>query len=187
MLIKQQLSVEDFTAFLDESTDFDKRYELIDGEIVEIPSNPWASHVAMRLALLLGTFLQANKIGGYLVGADGGFIINGQVFAPDVAYTRHLEKRKGFELVPPLLAVEVLSDPFSNKEQRELRRKLGHYMMAGVVVWVVDYEAKTVDVHKPNELAVGYEMGDTLTSGDILPNFKLALSDIFADEPSNEA
>lgn len=187
MLVKEKMSVEAFAAFLATAEgDTGKRFELLDGEPVPMPTNTWASYIAMRLALLLGTFLQANRIDGYLVGADGGFVVNGQVFAPDVAYTRHLSKG-GFAPEPPLLAVEVLSDPFSNKEQRDLRRKLAHYMAAGVVVWVVDYEAKTIDVHAPNQPVAGYGMGDTLTGGHVLPDFTLAVSDVFADIPSDPA
>ncbi len=186
MLVKEKMSVEAFAAFLAAAeSDMGRRYELIDGEAVAMPSNTWASYIAARLLAMLVQYVQAHKL-GYVTGADGGFVVNGQVFAPDVAYTRQVSKR-GFTPVPPLLAVEVLSDPFNNAEQRELRRKLAHYMVAGVVVWVVDYEARTLEVHAPNQAVLVYGVGDTLTGGELLPGFTLAVGDLFADAPSDEA
>jgi Uma2 family endonuclease len=96
--------------------------------------------------MFIASFIAQNGLEGYLTGEGGGYVIEEHVFAPDVAYTTQPVIRKGFAPHPPLLAVEVLSDPHNNREQSDIRRKLAVYLRAGVVVWVVDYEAEQVDV-----------------------------------------
>lgn len=176
------MTVEDFYVFANQPGNADRRYELINGEVVEVPSNPYVSVIAARIVGFLSIFLFNNKAKGHISGADGGFIIDGQVFAPDVAYIRDLPTNKGYEQVPPLLAVEVLSDPKSNTEQSDLRRKLGHYRRAGVVVWVVDYVARKIEVHLPDNTVKIYADEDKLTGEDFLPGFELAVKDIFPAE-----
>jgi len=176
------MSVEDFYTFANQPGHAERHYELIDGEVVEVPSNAYASVIASLISFYIHLFLQKNDVRGYISGEGGGFVIDGHVFAPDVAYMRDLPTDKGFEQQPPLLAVEVLSDPKSNAEQSELRRKLGHYRRAGVVVWVVDYVARKVEIHLPDNTVNIYGDEDKLTGGDVLPGFELPVKDIFPNE-----
>ena len=172
----QKMSLDAFTEFAQNA---DKMLELIDGEVIEVPSNPFASVIAMRIVTFLSMYLLQNAIEGYITGEGGGFIIDGHVFAPDVAYIDALPTNKGYEEKPPLLAVEVISDPHNNTEQTDLRRKMVHYHRAGVVVWVVDYVAEQVEVHQPDAPVKLLGMDATLDGGDVLRGFELPVRDIF--------
>ncbi len=179
---KQTVTPEAFYTFAHKRENADKRFELIDGEIIALPSNSFASVVAMRIVAFISLFLMQHKVKGYVSGEGGGYLIDGNVFAPDVAYVRELPAKKGFEPTPPPLVVEVLSDPGNSTEQTDLRRKLAFYLKAGVVVWVVDYVARQVEVHRRSESVLVLGDGDRLTGGDVLPGFTIAITDIFPDE-----
>lgn len=168
-----------FEAFVNLPENSERRFEWLDGEIIDVPSNPFVSVIAARIIVFIVTYLMQNALKGHVTAPDGGYIIDGQVFAPDVAYIDTLPTRKGYEPKPPLLAVEVISDPTNGQEQTDLRRKLVHYMRAGVVVWVVDYLAQQVEVHMPGQPVTVIGAGGTLSGGDVLPGFDLAVSDIF--------
>ncbi|MEL6149026.1 MAG: Uma2 family endonuclease [Chloroflexota bacterium] len=177
--LKKVITVSEFQTFIERDENREQRFELIDGEIVDVPSNPLVSVIAMRIVGFIFMFLQQGKVDGHVSGEGGGFIIDGQVFAPDVAYLRDIPTDKRFEHQPPLLAVEVISDPGNNAEQTDLRRKLAHYMRAGTLVWVVDYVARQVEVHQPGERVVLIGETGKLTAEGILPGFALTVSDIF--------
>jgi len=73
----------------------------------------------------------------------------------------------------------VISDPINNTEQTDLRRKLAHYRTAGVTTWVVDYVARKVEVHLPDNTVTIYDDTMKLTAEHILHGFELAIEDIF--------
>ena len=179
---QKQLTLQDFEAFTKLPENSEKRFELINGEIIEVPSNPYVSVVAGLVLFFIRLFLRQNDLPGQVTGEAGGFIIDGHVLAPDVAYVQKLPTNKGYETIPPLLAVEVISDPHNNTEQTDLRRKLIHYMRAGVVVWIVDYVARQVEVHTPEKPVAILQEDDVLTLDDILPGFELPVTDIFPTE-----
>lgn len=178
---QQKPNIQEFEAFTKLPENSEKIFELIDGEIFEVPSNPYVSVIANLIGFFIHLFLTQNNLAGHVTGEGGGFIINGHVFAPDVAYVHKLPTNKGYETTPPLLAVEVISNPHSNTEQTDLRRKMTHYMQAGVTVWVVDYIARQVEVHVAGESMALFHEEDTLVIEDILSDFKLAVKDIFPD------
>jgi len=185
--LKKNMTISEFQAFIEQPENTEKRFEFIDGEIIDVPSNPYVSVIAARIVGFLSMFLLQNKAKGHISGADGGFIINGQVFAPDVAYMRHLPTNKGFEQQPPELAVEVISDPTNSTEQTDLRRKLAHYRTAEVTIWVVDYVARKVEVHLPDNTVTIYDDTMKLTAEHILPGFELAVKDIFPTTEEDQA
>lgn len=176
---KPHITQADFEAFIKLPENSERRFELLDGEIVEAPSNPFVSMIAGIILYALHRWRDSAGQTGYITGEGGGYIINGQVFAPDVAYGQEFPTDQGFGQTPPLLAVEVISDPRSSVEQRDLRRKLAHYMQAGVVVWVVDYVTRAVDVHVPGEAVILVDETGTLDGGAALPGFELPVKDIF--------
>ncbi len=179
------LTIAEFQAFANKHERDTRRFELLDGEIIEMPSNAYSSVVANIIAYLIQHWLISTGRKGYVSGEGGGYIVNGQVFAPDVAYMRHLPTNKGYEQTPPLLAVEVISDPQSSAEQTDLRRKLVHYRQANVVVWIVDYVARQVEVHIPDQPVEVYGDAESVPGGDVLPEFTLPVKDIFPEETTN--
>ncbi len=184
--ITPQSTIADFEAFLDQPENYDQIFELINGEIVAVPSNPYVSDLAIKLSFFIRLFLMRNNREDHVTGADGGYIIQGEVYAPDTAYISQERQstlpRQGFNPGPPDLAVEVISDPKNGQEQQQLRRKVSVYLAAGVIVWVVDGEARTMEVHAPGEPMQILGVKDTLTVEKLLPGFQLPLADLFGQD-----
>ena len=179
MSARVKVTLDEFSRFTQLPENAEKRFELLESEIIEVPSNPFVSVIAARIITLLGMYLMQNDLGGYITGEGGGYIIDGHVFAPDVAYVRDMPMNKGYETTPPMLAVEVLSDPHSNIEQTDLRRKLVHYLRARVVVWIVDYVARQVEIHRPDRNVQVLGENDRLMDEDIFPSLILPVRDVF--------
>jgi Uma2 family endonuclease len=182
------LTLDDFQAYASLPENADRRLELIAGEIIDVPSNPFASNIAGLILFFIRLFLHQNGLTGTVTGPDGGFLISGQVLAPDVAYlspTRQPQPvTRGFSSVPPELAVEVISDPANTVEQRTLRRKLTIYLSAGCIVWIVDPFTRTVEVYAPGQPGLVLDETGTLTLETVLPGFALPVKDIFPAGPT---
>ncbi|KXK48889.1 MAG: hypothetical protein UZ13_03426 [Chloroflexi bacterium OLB13] len=179
----QPMTAEEFDRFALADENSERILEFIDGEIFEVPSNPYASKVSMRVGILIGVYLLKQPI-GHLTGEAGGYRVSGDRYAPDVAFVRR-EKQdevamEGHNPVPPDLAVEV-EFPTSIRSQRRLEKKLARYAADGTTVWVVYPETREVEVHAPNQPAQIVGIDGTLNGGDILPGFTLAVTDIFPE------
>jgi Uma2 family endonuclease len=181
--LRQHTTLAEFEAFVERPEKLDKRFEFIDGEIVDGPSNPYGSKIAGWILTALNLFLRDHDL-GHVTGAGGGYRVNGEVYAPDVAYISYERQselaQKGTNPTPPELAVEVISDPHNSVEQSNLRRKLAHYRRADVLVWVVDYETRLVEVHTPDNLVHLYDESMILAGSSILPGFELPVKDVFS-------
>ncbi|HEY0778602.1 MAG TPA: Uma2 family endonuclease, partial [Gemmatirosa sp.] len=80
---------------------------------------------------------------------------------------------------PPDLAVEVRSP---NDRPGEVGRKIADYLAHGVrTVWDVDPDARTITVHRPGALPRALRGDDVLDCGEVLPGFRVATRDVFAD------
>jgi Uma2 family endonuclease len=124
-----------------------RRYEIIEGELYEMPPPGWAHAVTiMNLILMLAPVVQA--LGGRIVTAPVGVFFQGaDPVEPDIVvilpgWVGTVAKR-GAEGAPDLL-VEVLSP--SNRGH-DLLTKRALYARGGVrEYWIVDPEARTVEV-----------------------------------------
>lgn len=148
-----------------------------------MPSNAYASEISRRIFGFLFIYLrQKNKI-GFLTGEAGGYQIGNDRYASDVAFVSYAKQphadKKGFNKFPPDLAVEVISDGGNRQELRNLRRKISGYLNAGTIVWVVDTDDKQVEIHQMGHHPRVLGIDDVLDAPDLLPNFKLAIKDIF--------
>jgi Uma2 family endonuclease len=158
----------------------DRDFELIAGKIVEKSvSSPRASVVAVYIMSRVVFFVDDHDL-GHVTGADGGYVVSGERYIPEGAF---ISKRRQPELsieaynpLAPDLALEVLS-PTNTDE--ETRIKVSNYLAAGTVVWLVD-PGKRVEVYRPAQPLLILGVGDTLDGGDVLPGFKLSVSDILA-------
>ena len=179
----QKMSAEEFDIFAQQPENADKLLEFINGEIVEVPSNPYVSEIANLISFFIRLFLVQNKIEGHVTGEAGGYMISGERYAPDVAFISYDRQpqlaRKGYNPNPPELAVEVISNSANIEEQRQLRMKLSGYLAAGVLVWVVNPDEQLVEVHQTGKAAYIVDATGTLTCGDVLPNFELSVKDVF--------
>lgn len=180
---RQTLTIEEFERIINLPENADKLFEFIGGEIVEVPSKPYASKVGYNVGLPVGFFVKEHKL-GHVTGEAGGYIVAGERYAPDVAFISYARQpelaREGYNPNPPDLAIEV-EFPTSTQSERNLRIKLINYLSVGTVVWVIYPETKEVEVYLPGHPAKILGLNDTLDGGDVLPGFQLAVRDIFAE------
>lgn len=180
---RQQYTGDEFEAIVNLPENADKILELIDGEIIEkMASNPYSSAVSSQIIILLGSFVKQHDL-GHVTGEAGGYRISEHNdFAPDVAFISKARQpslpRRGFNPIPPDLAVEVISpsDSFS-----DVFKKVQTYLRYGTrLVWVVDPEEQIVIVYMP---AISFTVGidGELDGGEALPGFKLRVRDIFPE------
>ena len=159
-----------------------KRFEYVGGEIVEVPTNQIASQVAARILLLIGMYLLKRPL-GHLTGADHGYAVVGERYAPDVGYIAYAtmphSTNAWFTPHPPGLAVEVVSSERGD-ENRILAVKISNYLAAGTVVWVVRPANRHVEIHAPGAPVKICRAGDSVAGGDLLPELSLKVDDIFA-------
>lgn len=177
----QRHTLEDFDAFIHLPENADRLFEFIAGEIVEVPSNPFSSEIAILIAAALLSFVRANKL-GHVTGEAGGYMVGGERYAPDVAYISSAKQpelaREGYNPNPPDLAVEVISP---TDDERPLRIKVANYLAVGVLVWVVYPITQEVEVFAPGQSVKIVTRDGTLDGGDVLPGFTLPVHTIFPD------
>jgi Uma2 family endonuclease len=161
--------------------------ELVKGEIVRMtPTGFMHGRVEHRIARALDAFLVEHKLGEIISGEVG--IYTGRnpdtVRAPDVAFISNERiakvKSKSYLDTAPELIVEVLSpdDPWS-----ELMEKLDEYFSIGVkLVWVADPRKRQVYVYQSATKVQRFDVNNTLTGGDVLPGFGVAVADLFVNE-----
>ena len=163
-----------------------RKFELVDGTLVEKIMGQKESSVAVRLIILMGNWNDREGNIGMILGADGPFhLMKKLVRIPDVSFTNwnRLPGRKvPAEAVPdvvPDLAVEVLSE---GNTRTEMERKLKEYFLSEVtVVWFVDPEKRTVRIYTSPDDVTELSAADTLSGGEVLPRFSVQVSRIFAD------
>ena len=160
-----------------------RRYELVDGTLVEKPMGSRESLLAGIFIYLLWTYLEEHDVGQALT-ADGALrLMPGLVRVPDVSFIRWEQMPDG-ELPPqpipdlyPDLAVEVLSE--SNRPG-EISRKVRDYFLSGTrLVWVIRPSDQSADVYTAPDQMCTLRGEECLDGGDLLPGFRLSLKDFF--------
>lgn len=160
------------------------RCELIRGALTMMtPAGFEHGRIVMRLGHRLESFVEPRGL-GVVCGGDPGFIISRNpdtVRAPDIAFVRMSraprQTHRGYLEGPPDLAVEVLSP---NDRPGEVRAKVQDWLTAGCeAVWVVDSQERVVSVYGPAGECQVLRSGDALNGGQLLPEFSLAVAEIF--------
>jgi Uma2 family endonuclease len=177
----RRMTVEEFERFVDLPENADRLFEYIGGEIVEVPSNPYVSKIAVRISRHLGNYVDERDL-GHVTGEAGGYMVAGERYAPDVAFISKQRQpelpQRGYNPNPPDLAVEVLSP---SNDPGDIHIKITNYTLAGTVVWLVNPAKKQVTVFTPGQPGKRASTDDILDGGDVLPGFTLAVKDIFPD------
>jgi Uma2 family endonuclease len=174
-------TAEEFEQFVNHPENIEKLFELIGGEIVEVPSNPYVSKIAGIILTFINLYLFDHKI-GHVTGEAGGYIVAGERYAPDVAFISFVRQpelvKEGYNPNPPDLAVEVVSSSRAD-ELHNLRIKVNNYLAVGTVVWVVKPDSQQVEVYVTGEPVKILRQDATIDGGDVLPGFQLKIADIF--------
>jgi Uma2 family endonuclease len=176
----KRATVEEFDQFVQLPENADRLFEYVGGEITEVVSNNYSSEIAARILIEIGIFVK-NKNMGRVTGADGGYMVSGERYIPDVAFISREKQpepsHEAYNPTPPDLAVEVLSP---SNDLSDIRIKLVNYLNAGTVVWIVDPDKKQVEVYASGQ-AKKLGLNDTLDGGAVLPGFTLPVKEILPD------
>jgi Uma2 family endonuclease len=180
-----------FEEFLDYDDGTDTRYELVDGELVEMPPE---SQVNCDLAKFFLFELAKHFPIALLAYKDIEVEVSGRRATcrlPDLLV--HTEESKAAligskrnlitrDLPPPALVIEIVS-PGTENRNRDYRYKRTEYAARGMAeYWIVDPEMKQITVCKWDEGQ--YE--DTIFKGtnriesDIVPGWELTVDQVFA-------
>lgn len=158
-------------------------YEWVDRTLVEKAMGWQESMLAGILLYWLNQFLETNNL-GLATGADGfSRLFPDTVRGPDVAFVNWSRLPQGVPAEPipdlvPNFVIEILS---SGNTRGEMARKRREYFHAGVqLVWIVDPRARTVAVYRSADNAMIADNSNNLDAGEILPGFKVNLSELFA-------
>lgn len=163
----------------------DSGYELVRGELIEMPpTGHESSSIAIRLAIRVGGFIEANHLGS-ISGADGGYVLARNpdvVVAPDFAFVRaermpESEQRKRYLELSPDFVVEVVSP---SDRYTDLNDKVMMYLNTGVrLIWVVDPARQTITSFSSRRPPSVFAAPDTIDGEDVLPGFSLPVADVF--------
>ena len=169
------------------------RFEFLEGEVVELSPNVMR-HVVVTSFLEEALKAVAHKLNKGMVFREAPFVLIDQSNwvrgsqVPDVMfitaerfeeYTKATSDwlDKPLALVPDIV-IEVVSPSDS---MSEVDRKVDLYLSDGVkIVWVVLPKGKKVHVHTAGSRTITVLQGDdTLSGGDILPEFSVKVATIF--------
>jgi Uma2 family endonuclease len=161
----------------------DKRYELDEGEMIEM-TRPAYKHnrIVQNLNADLVFYFRQRK-SGEVLNPENLFAISPTTrLAPDLAvilgdHRADLREAKVIPIIPEI-AVEVLSP---SETPRTIHRKMRQYFEAGVKeVWLIDPESRTAEVWTGPRLPEReFADSDTLQSV-LLPGFELPLETLFS-------
>jgi Uma2 family endonuclease len=158
-------------------------YEIIDGQIVEMPPETvYAAIVRSLLVSHLNHFARTNGL---------GVAVSMMLFRLDLPMDRKRwpknqplpETDDAWNVVPDL-AIEVVSP---NDFAQDLLEKVEEYFQAGVqLVWVGYPCRRRIHVYESFTQIRGLTRTDELDGGKVLPDFRLPLAELFP-EPSTSA
>jgi Uma2 family endonuclease len=176
---RTKLTVEQFDELIKLPENAHRSLEYVGGRVIEVVSNNLSSEIAAFMLIEIGVHVRARDL-GRVTGADGGYIVAGERYIPDVAFIskerQSRPSREAYNPNSPDLAVEVLSP---SNDAGDMRVKVVNYLRAGTTVWIVDYETKQVEVYSPDKPPKTLTINDILDGSDVLPGFTLALLQIF--------
>jgi Uma2 family endonuclease len=168
-------------------------YEVVDGQIVELPPmGVYECGVATILSASLVSIAKAGKLGR--VVAETMFWLNrsGKLKRrPDLAFVsaerwplaKGLPRAEAWDVVPDL-AIEVVSE---SNSANEIALKLVDYFRAGSAqVWVVYPAIRQVYLYTSATSVRIVAEPDELDGGDLIPGFRLPLTELFEAEPEGE-
>jgi Uma2 family endonuclease len=181
---KVKFTYEDYKSLPESET---KRYELLGGELVMVPSpSTYHQRISRRLEFILQSFVQERGLGEVFYAPLDVVLGEGEereVVQPDIFFI----SRERFGIIAeeeirgaPDLVVEITS-PATAQRDRTYKKTL--YARHGVKeYWIVDPEAKTIDVYTLGER--GFELvrtykADEILKSPLLEGLEVPLGEVF--------
>ncbi len=177
------MTVAEYAEWGERPENADRRTELVDGEVIDVPpAGEIHCHVIWLVVRLLNRYIDARGQGSLLLN-DSGFVVSrnpGTVRGIDVLFfaespTAPLQKL--YTARKPTLCVEVVSP---SDRPGQLQKRVTQYLKAGVpLVWVVYPEIEAVVVHRPDAVAEVFPTDAELVAEPELPGFACRVSALF--------
>ncbi len=176
---KTRMTIQEFEQFALLPENAERRFELIDGEIVEMaPGRTQNSGFGHLLTHKVFSFCETHDLPCYISGGDGDYDIQGHIICPDFAYKPTPMSDDYPDPEPPLWAVEIISP---TDKANDIRRKREIYQDAGILYWEMYPKAQKIDVYAPGQPTRTVSIDGTLDGGEVLPGFTLAARELFRD------
>lgn len=164
----------------------DGRYELVDGEVIEIGNSGMEhGYLASILNFHLSRCILPKKLGVLCDSSTAFAMKTGNKRSPDIGFVAKARlqglKRlpKGFFQGAPDLAVEVIS-PSNTFE--EIHNKLVEYFDNGCrLAWVIHPDEQSVLVYRQPQPDRLLKLADSLDGEEVVPGFTLPVSELFAE------
>ncbi len=163
----------------------DKRYELIEGELLITPSlATYHQWILKNIGYELESFIRAQKIGRVFYAPGDVYLDDENVLQPDILFISkerlNIIGEKNVQGAPDLV-VEILSE---STAYRDMVKKKKLYAKFGVKeYWIVDPEEKTVEIYSLKEGAFVLEKSfskDYTLESPFLADLKIKLPEVFA-------
>jgi Uma2 family endonuclease len=180
----QSMSVEEFLEIPEDGIS----RELIRGQIRErgmTIHNRFHAKATTKLARFLDEWLEnLPEPRGEILTGEAGFRLRGtkdSLVGADLAFVSAtlMAATESGKLIydgPPIMAVEILSP---SDTHRDIVEKVTVYLEAGVIVWLVDPDFRSVTVHKPGAISRTFFATDELTTEPELPGFSVLVAKLF--------
>jgi len=179
-----RMTAEEFFEWVHRPENTDKWFELVRGEVIELPPSMKLHGVVCGIVVYVLAGYVRKRRKGYLTSNDSGVILGRDpdtVRGPDVALYEDAQTfadlHPKYGEVPPILAVEVLSP---NDRADRVMDKIDDYLRNGVrLVWVVNPVSRSVTVYEPGQPYVRLQETQELTGGTVLLGFSCPVRDLF--------
>lgn len=166
----------------------DKRYEIIEGDLMMMVHGPNTRHqeIIGKLYRYLSQFVEDNNLGIFFIAPFDVILSRYDVVQPDLIFVskgrEHIITEMNIQGAPDLV-IEIMSQ--DRERDQVIKKKL--YAKYGIKeYWLVDSETQTVEIMRLNEKGYRpvalFEARDILTSA-ALSSLKLDLTKIFAAHP----
>lgn len=178
------LTAEEFWEWASRPQNQHKRYELDEGEAIEIPP-PGVLHgvLCARISHLLWQFaIKRQK--GWVCSNDTGLLVKRDpdtVRGPDIMFFDQNPKKQDLsskfsERIPQLL-IEVL---FPEDRPGRTNRRIEQYLQREVpLVWLVNPEEEVITVYRPHEHHYVLDSSQEITGEDVLPDCRFRVEEFF--------
>lgn len=172
-------TIEEFKEYVSRPENADQLFEFIDGEVIAVsPGRTRNSWISNLIVVAVYPFCREHGLPCYTTTGDGAYDIQGHTVAPNFAYKRTPMSDDYPDPVAPEWAVEVISP---TDKAPDIRAKRQIYLKAGILLWEMYPQSKSIDVYAPGQPLRTFNIDDTLDGGKVLPGFKLPVRELFSE------